>query len=83
MPRIVEARFVDADPGLSKLTEMVTHRSGPARLAVMARFDDGTEGEVAAFYTDELTFTEREFIGLTRREAQQLWMDRDTAYLRS
>jgi hypothetical protein len=46
--------------------------------------DDGTEMvRVVAWYPDELTFTEQEFIGLTIDEARSLVMERDVEYLKS
>lgn len=50
---------------------------------VHAKFDDGTEKELFSFYPDELSFSEREFIGLTEDQARDLRTRKDIAFLRS
>ena len=50
---------------------------------VNATFDDGTTKTLFTFYPDELSFAEREFIGLTEEEARQLRSKKDIAYLRA
>jgi hypothetical protein len=72
--KIVSCRIV-FDPGPSVF--------GSPPPDVNVTFDDGESKTLFTFYPDELSFTEREFIGLTEREAMQLWLDRDQAYLRS
>lgn len=51
--------------------------------SVNAEFDDGTQAELFWFYPDELSFTESEFVGLTRTQALELRHRKDVAYLRS
>jgi hypothetical protein len=51
--------------------------------AVTATLDDGAEVEVFRYYTDELSFTEAEFTGLTVQEALDLFARKDIKYLRS
>ena len=46
-------------------------------------YDDGSVEALTCYYPDELSFDEREFIGLTEREASELIRNRDKAYLRS
>ena len=51
-------------------------------------YDNGSEGElkyecIGAYYPDELSFSEEEFIGLTEDQANKLMYERDKAYLRS
>lgn len=46
-------------------------------------YDDGTGGKIFAYYPDELSFAECEFVGLTKDEALELFTHRDMAYLRS
>jgi hypothetical protein len=53
-----------------------------AAARVFADLDDGERVFLFGYYTDELSFTEEEFIGLTEREARRLHFDRDLAYLR-
>ena len=50
---------------------------------VTATFEDGTVEVLFAFYPDELSFSQQEFVGLTREEAGQLRHQKDVAYLRS
>lgn len=50
---------------------------------VMVKFDDGEEGMVFSYYHDELSFFPDEFIGLTEREALDLFHRKDVEYLRS
>jgi hypothetical protein len=45
-------------------------------------YNDGSVERLFYYYPDEITFTEREFIGLTREEAMSLHTSRDKAYLR-
>ncbi len=49
---------------------------------VTATFDDGSTKDLFQFYPDELSFTEREFIGLTEAEAQALRTRKDIESLR-
>lgn len=48
---------------------------------VRATFSDGTTRDLFTYYSDELTFTEAEFVGLT--EARALHHRRDVDWLRS
>ena len=50
---------------------------------VAVTFDDGKEETLFSFYPDELSFSEREFIGLTRDQAMNLRHRKDVAYLQS
>lgn len=50
---------------------------------VHVTFEDGSEKDLFTFYPDEISFSEREFIGLTETEARKLRHDRDVSYLRS
>jgi len=50
---------------------------------VVVTYDDGNQETLFTFYPDELSFTEREFVGLTRGEAMSLRQRKDVAYLRS
>lgn len=45
-------------------------------------YNDGSVEMIFRYYPDELTFDEREFIGLTKAEAQELFRLRDMACLR-
>ena len=51
--------------------------------SVHVTFDDGTTKTLFTFYPDELSFSEREFIGLTEEEARELHSKKDVTYLRS
>ena len=50
---------------------------------VAVTYNDGNQETLFTFYPDELSFTEREFVGLTRGEAMSLRQRKDVAYLRS
>lgn len=50
---------------------------------VAVTYDDGKEETLFSFYPDEISFCEREFIGLTRDQALQLRHRKDVAYLQS
>ncbi len=50
---------------------------------VVATFEDGSRKTLFAFYPDEVSFRESEFIGLTEEEAHSLFQQKDHAYLRS
>lgn len=50
---------------------------------VHAFFDDGTNEVLFEYYFDEISFSEKELIGLTKEQAFQLWKKKDLAYLRS
>lgn len=51
--------------------------------SVLATFDNRVVRGLFSYYTDELTFTPDEFIGLTEDEARELFRVRDLEYLRS
>ncbi len=50
---------------------------------IIATFEDGSIRTLFSFYPDEVSFLEREFIGLTEEEAHSLFQRKDTTYLRS
>jgi hypothetical protein len=50
---------------------------------VWVTYEDGKEEKLFSYYPDEISFTESEFIGLTKEEAHQLFHKKDVAYLRS
>jgi len=50
---------------------------------VAVTYSDGIRETLFTFYPDELSFTEQEFIGLTRDQALALRHRKDVAYLRS
>lgn len=50
---------------------------------VSVTYDNGTTETLFEYYPDELTFTEVEFVGLTRDEALALFHKKDIEYLRS
>lgn len=45
--------------------------------------EGGLTEAIYIYYPDELTFTEQEFVGLTKKEAKDLCHQRDVQYLRS
>ena len=53
------------------------------RILVHAIFEDGSQSTLFDYFPDELSFTEEEFIGLTEKEAMDLFHKKDKEYLRS
>jgi len=49
---------------------------------VAVKFEDGTEKVLFEFYPDEIMFSAPEFVGLTEREAHELFAKKDIAYIR-
>lgn len=50
---------------------------------VRVKYDDGTVEKLFDFYPDEISFTAKEFVGLTRKEAIHLKFEKDKAYIQS
>jgi hypothetical protein len=50
---------------------------------VTVTYEDGTQEVLFEYFPDEISFTEAEFIGLTKEEALQLFHRKDVAYLQS
>lgn len=50
---------------------------------VIATYEDATKEELFAFYPDEISFTEQEFVGLTKEEAMALRTKKDKEHLQS
>ncbi len=50
---------------------------------VTVTYEDGEEETLFEYYPDEISFVESDFIGKTRRDANQLRRDRDVAFLQS
>lgn len=63
------------------------NRRYTASVMVAFKAEDGTVDdevhEIFEYYDDELTFWAEEFIGLTKREATDLFMKKDIAYIQS
>ncbi|MFH1078406.1 MAG: hypothetical protein V1745_03980 [Patescibacteria group bacterium] len=51
--------------------------------AVHATFEDGSTEKLFEYYPDETSFSETEFVGLTREQAFDLRRRKDVAYLKS
>jgi hypothetical protein len=49
---------------------------------VKVTYEDGSTETLFEFYPDELSFSPREFVGLTRSQALELRHKKDVAYLR-
>lgn len=50
---------------------------------VYVTLEDGTVHNLFEFYSDELSFTEAEFVGLTLEQGLDLFTKKDVAYLQS
>lgn len=68
----------------ARITEMPKTLFDPMP-KVMVRFntDQNTEVELFQYYPEEITFTEQEFIGLTREQALTLKQEKDQRFLQS
>jgi hypothetical protein len=65
----------------ARITEMPKSMFDPMP-KVTVTFEDDTTKELFEFYPDELSFQAHEFVGLTEREAHDLFTKRDLAYIR-
>lgn len=65
-----------------KIGPFPTHLFDPMP-RVHAFFDNGEDEILFEYYLDEISFTEKEFIGLTKEQALNLRTKKDIAYLRS
>jgi hypothetical protein len=50
---------------------------------VHVTLEDGSEQKLFEYYSDEISFSEKEFVGLTLDEARGLKTKKDKTYLRS
>ena len=50
---------------------------------VVVTYDDDSVEMIFRYYPDELSFSQYEFVGLTRDEALELFEHKDLLYLRS
>lgn len=50
---------------------------------VFVTYEDDKREFLMDYYPDEISFTEEEFVGLTRKECFDLFHKKDLAYLRS
>lgn len=53
------------------------------RSIVHATFENGEEKDIIHFYSDEISFSRQELIGLTENQAKELYRKKDIAYLQS
>jgi len=75
MTKIIHATIIPSDSD-----------KGRYQATLRATFEGGRgveEDNVLSWYDDELTFTESEFIGLTRAEVVELFYAKDLAYIQS
>jgi len=61
--------------------QIIQHAFGYCQ--VHATFNDGTSQELFNYYSEEISFREPEFTGMTADEARQLRHKRDVEYLQS
>ena len=50
---------------------------------VHVTYEDGSKEMLFRYYPDEISFNEKEFIGLTANQARELFHKKDKAYLQS
>lgn len=65
-----------------KIGPMPMHMFDPMP-KVHAFFDNDTDEVLFKYYLDEISFTEKEFIGMTKEQALKLQYKKDIAYLQS
>lgn len=58
-------------------------KSDSYQVTMMAEMSDGSEVELFSYYPDEISFQPFEMMGMTKRQASQVFTNKDTAYLRS
>ena len=58
-------------------------KSDSYQVTMMAEMSDGTEITLFCYYPDEISFSVSEVVGLTKSEAGQLFVRKDSGYLRS
>lgn len=76
-------------PGLHQLEEtpvvidvvQFNTKADNYRTTVMAELSDGTFKDLFSYFSDELSFSDKEFIGRTPQQAYEIWFRRDQAYL--
>jgi hypothetical protein len=71
--RIVEVRFLHE----------IRNGKIVGQSQIFGTFEDGLEYPVISYYADEIWFSEDELIGLTFESAINLFLKKDTTYLRS
>jgi predicted Zn-dependent protease len=57
--------------------------TGEGHVGVLVKLSDGSGREIFRYYSDELSFTRSELVGLTVQQAKDLFRRKDIAYLRS
>lgn len=65
-----------------RITPLPKHLGDPLP-QVWATLSDGTTKMLFTYYPDEVSFDDKELVGLTEEEAQLLKFGRDRAYLQS
>ena len=68
---------------MDKIIVVCKIEAGLFRDKLVAIYDDESSEVIFEYYNDEMTFDPREFIGLTKDEALDLYHRKDIAYLRS
>lgn len=68
---------------MDKIIVVCKIKPGMFRDSLVAIYDDETSEVIFEYYNDEMAFDPREFVGLTKDEALDLYHRKDIAYLQS
>ena len=63
--------------------EITPHSLWGTKAKILATWSDGSTTLLFEYFDDELHFTPKEFTGLTRQQAAELFLRKDAEYLRS
>lgn len=68
---------------MTRKIESVRYISDGLKIKILALLDDGCTSDLFKYYPDELRFDEEELVGLTVKEALDLFVKKETDYLQS
>lgn len=69
------------EPTVGEVLRIEEPAPGEGRRRVIVRWSDGSTGEAAAYFSDEVLLSEGDIVGRTRGEVRALHFARDREYL--
>lgn len=66
-----------------KITKAIFNEIDFGRIQVTIELEGKTKETIFSYYKDELSFTERELVGLTINQARALFFQKDIEYMKS
>lgn len=69
--------------GDARVIESVRFLPDGLKIRILAKLDDGASTSLFSYYPDELSFTERELVGLSVDHALDLFHRKDMEFLQS